>query len=168
MTFFDPKQTVRKNVTKTSIQGKGVPDDNPQLISTTVAKNTRVYDIFFITKDCAEEYPGDANSSAFQKHFGIIHFDETGGFGSQQKAVSLGHNDLKVAYSDHRPLWMCFRTNAGKKDGPAAPVVYVGTKSGKKFHLPGCPTIKNRETPKTWTSREAAIAERGPCGVCKP
>ena len=73
-----------------------------------------------------------------------------------------------MAYSDHRPLWVCLGTNTGHSDGDNAMVQYVGTKGGKKFHLPGCRTIQDRSTPKTWTNREEAIAERGPCGVCKP
>lgn len=169
ITFFDPKLTHRKNVTKKSIEGKGVPDDNPQFVSTTVAKNRRVYDIIFITKDCDEEYPGDADTSVYGKDFGIVCFDEKGGPGYSEEAGKIdGHDKLKIAYSDHRPLWMRLSTDAGERDRVEAEAKYVGTEGGRKFHRPGCRTIRGRAVPRKWTTPKEALVERGPCRVCKP
>ena len=117
VTFFDPGFTTKKNVTKTSISGKGVPNDNPQLVSTTVAQNKKVYDMIMFSVDAAEEFPPGSNEAEYEEDFGIIHFDETSGFGYQSGAASLDHNSLKKAYSDHRPLWMRFKTDADHYDG---------------------------------------------------
>ena len=112
VTFFDPGFTTKKNVTKTSISGKGVPNDNPQL----VAQNTRAYDMIMFSVDAAEEFPPGSNQAKYAEDFGIIHFDETDGFGYQSGAASLDHNSLKKAYSDHRPLWIRFKTNTDHYD----------------------------------------------------
>ena len=177
ITFFDSEFSQKKSVTKTSIQHKGVPDDNPQFVSTTVAGNAYVYDMILISADVKEEFPPGAGEAIYALDFGIVHFDETGGFGHIAGAEQLSHNPLKNAYSDHRPLWMRFKTNTGKNDDPPGgvnltPVVenqrYVATASGRRFHRPTCRTIKGRETPRAWTSREAAARVLGPCGVCKP
>jgi len=117
VTFFDPGFNVKKNVTKKSIKGKGVPGDNPQLISTTVAVNKRVYDMIMCSKDVSEEFPPGTNEAEYAKDFGIIHFDEAQGFGYQTGAGSMSHNALKNAYSDHRPLWIRFRTKGDFYDG---------------------------------------------------
>ncbi|MHC4444592.1 MAG: exonuclease/endonuclease/phosphatase family protein [Planctomycetota bacterium] len=175
ITIFDPGFNIIKEITKTSIQDKNIPEDNPQFVSTTVAKNKFAYDMILFTKDVAEEYPAGENHGEFGKDFGIIHFDEAGGFGFQGDADTLTHNQLKMAYSDHRPLWMRFKTNAGQSDNApsgvtisTATTVYVGTAKGKKFHRSDCYIIKQRETPKQWTDREAALAERQRCRVCEP
>ncbi len=117
VTYFDPEFYEKKNVTKTLITGKGIPNDNPQLLSTTVAKNTKVYDMILFSADVVEEFPPGTNEAEYGKDFGIIHFDENGGFGFQEGADSLEHNDLKEAYSDHRPLWIRFKTNVDHYDG---------------------------------------------------
>ena len=117
VTIFDPEFNTIKEVTKTSITDKGIPDDNPQLLSTTVAKNKMVYDMIMISPDAIEEYPPGNNESIYGVNFGVIHFDELNGFGFQTGADLLNHNDLKEAYSDHRPLWMHFRTNTQTYDG---------------------------------------------------
>ena len=85
-------------------------------------------------------------------------------------AETLAQKPLKEAYSDHRPLWMRFATNAGQKDSGTAVTsqTYVATQSGKKFHLPSCRTIQGRSTPKTFNTRAAALSELAPCLVCKP
>lgn len=118
VTFFDLGFNVIKQVTTTSIQGKGVPNDNRQFVSTTVAQNRSVYDMILISRDVDEEFPPGASEAAYVTDFGIVHFDEVGGVGHQPGAEMLAHNDLKEAYSDHRPLWMRFQTNAGHADDP--------------------------------------------------
>lgn len=116
ITFFDPKFNEIEQVTKASISGKGVPGDDPQLVSTTVAKNTFAYDIILFSKDAAEEFSGDPLNPTYGRDFGIIHFDQKNGCGYQEGADTLGHDELKMAYSDHRPLWLRFRMNAGTGD----------------------------------------------------
>ena len=178
VTFFDPKFSEKKSVTKNSIKNKGVPGDNKQLISTTVANsNTYVYDIMLLTIDVNEEFPPGTSQAVYGKDFGIIHFDELDGFGYQTGADDLDHNALKEAYSDHRPLWMKFKTNTGKYDDPPGGVdlstpathsQYVATQNGSRFHRPNCRYVKDRPVYKTWTDRESAAAVLPPCGVCKP
>ena len=114
--IFDPNFNEFEQVRKSHIEGKGIPDDNPQWLSTTVATNTSVYDIIFLSPDVAEEYTGTEDGSGFGEDWGILHFDEAGGCGYQQQADELAHNDLKEAYSDHRPLWMRFRTDGDTAD----------------------------------------------------
>lgn len=110
VTFFDPDFSKIGEVTGSLITGKGVPNDNPQLVSTTVAPNTAVYDMIMFSVDTAEEFPPGTTEAEYAKDFGIIHFDEADGFGFQSGANILSHDDLKEAYSDHRPLWMRFKT----------------------------------------------------------
>lgn len=171
ITCFDPLMTQRKQVTAASLANTPLAGLNPQFLSTTVASNTFVYDVFFLTPDVDEELPGTGNTLTLGQDFGIVHFDEPGGFGFQPGANQLDQNELKVAYSDHRPLWMRFRTNLATSDGegsaPAA-VRYLATASGRRFHLPGCATIANSTIAKEWTTRSDAIATHGPCGICKP
>lgn len=171
ITCFDPEFNQRKEVKAAHLAGTPLADMNPQFLSTTVATNTSVYDAFLLTPDVDEELPGDGNAVTYGQDFGIIHFDERGGFGYQAGADSLSHNQLKVDYSDHRPLWMRFRTNLAHSDaqtGTAPPIRYVATNAGRKFHLPGCSTITHSTVAKEWTKRSAAAATHGPCGVCKP
>lgn len=171
ITFFDPGFKTIREVKKAHIAGRGIPQDDPQLLSTTVAKNTFVYDVFLLSPDVDEELPGTGNAAVLGTDWGIIHYDEPNGFGYQSGAELLGQNALKVAYSDHRPLWMRFRTNLNHADSqspaPAA-TTYVATATGRKFHRPDCPSIANSTVAVTWTSRTDALASRGPCGVCKP
>jgi len=117
VTFFDPNFNVKKNVTIASIRNKDVPGDNPQLISTTVASNKRVYDMIMFSIDASEEFPAGSGLPEYSKDFGIIHFDEPSGFGYQTGAADLSHEELKKAYSDHRPLWIRFKTNTNNNDG---------------------------------------------------
>lgn len=175
ITFFDPDFDEIEEVTKTSIQGKGVPGNNPQLLSTTVAQNKFVYDMILLSMDVSEEFPKGSDQAEYNIDFGIIYYDEPNEFGYQNNAETLSHNNLKKAYSDHRPLWMRFRTDTNNEDNTPSGlepipsgVTYMGTEHGKKFHLPGCRTIKNKTITKTWSSREDGLRERSPCGVCKP
>lgn len=155
-----------------------MPGDNKQLLSTTVAKNTNVYDMVMFSFDTVEEFTGGDGDGTYGVDWGILHFDEADGAGFQDGADELSHNPLKDAYSDHRPLWMTFRTNTGNADdGPGGVTLeppvesatsYVGTKSGSRFHHPTCSTIKNSRLTKKWDSREEAAAVLTPCKVCKP
>lgn len=175
ITFFDAGFSTKKSVSKTSITGKGVPGDNKQLLSTTVAKNSYVYDMILISNDVKEEFPPGANQAVYGTDFGIIHFDEADGFGFQAGTDTLEHNDLKKAYSDHRPLWMRFKTNTIHADDPAGGVnltqpaisKYVATKNGSHFHRPTCRYVQGKIY-KSWDTRESAATESTPCGVCKP
>jgi len=67
--------------------------------------------------DATEEFPAGSNQAEYSKDFGIIHFDESNGFGFQTGADGLSHEELKKAYSDHRPRWIRFKTNTDNKDG---------------------------------------------------
>jgi hypothetical protein len=177
ITIFDPNFNSLQNVTATSIAGKGIPGDNPQLLSTTVAQNRKVYDMIMISADVAEEFPPGSTGAVYGVDFGIIHFDEPTGFGHHAGAENLGHNDLKAAYSDHRPLWIRFHAEAETADDgpggvdltpPTASATYVGTEHGSRFHRPHCHTIRDRNLTKNWTSRAEALSTRLPCKVCKP
>lgn len=177
ITFFDPEFDTKKNVTKTLINNMGVPGNNPQFLSTTVAKNTRVYDMILISHDVKEEFPPGTNRATYGIDFGIVHFDEPNGFGYQPGADEMEHNDLKEAYSDHRPLWMRFKTNADCADDPLGgvdltpPAVldeYVATRYGKCFHRPTCRFVQERQIYKRWRDRESAAAEMPACSVCAP
>ena len=174
VTIFDPNFNELKKVTRQSIKGKGIPGDNPQLISTTVAKNTNVYDMFLMTEDVKEELPPNPE---YGKDWGIIHFDEKDGVGHQTGADELKHNALKEAYSDHRPLWFRYKINSadtqdddgsGQMTQTAQLGVYVATEFGKKFHYPHCHTIKNRAAPITFSSVQDALKNYSACMVCKP
>ena len=111
ITFFDPEFSKQKQVTKHSIQGKGVPGNDPQLLSTTVARNKYAYDMIMFSGDAGEEFPAKLHEARYGVDFGIIHFDHPTGFGFQPGADELKHNALKKAYSDHRPVWVRFRTD---------------------------------------------------------
>lgn len=116
VTFFDPEFSEKKSVSRSSIRDKGVPGNNPQWLSTTVAANKNVYDMILVSRDVAEELPSGENQATYGVDFGIIHFDEPGGFGHIDGVEELSHLQTKEAYSDHRPLWMRFKTKAGQYD----------------------------------------------------
>lgn len=180
VTFFDLQFSEKKSVTKESVQGltgPRIPSDKKQLLSTTVAKNNYVYDMILLSDDIAEEFPPGTSKATYGIDFGVILFDEPNGFGYQTGADQLDHNALKEAYSDHRPLWMRFKTNAGQNDAtsvtvdltpPATHNEYVATQNGSRFHRPNCRYVKGRQISKRWADRESAAAELPPCGVCKP
>lgn len=168
ITIFDPSFNTLKEVSKSHIMGKGVPNDNPQFISTTVAKNTFVYDAFLMTKDVDEEFDGDLFKPKYGIDFGVIVFDEKGGFGYQIGADDLSHNALKEAYSDHRPLWFRFNTSrVSDSDMTNALQKYFTTKSGKRYHLHNCPRINASAELKAWESIEQLKVELYlPCKIC--
>ena len=109
--FFDPDFSGCKQVKDCNYKGKGLPYDDPQLLSTTVASNTFVYDMIMFSRDASEEFPASLNQARYGIDFGIIHFDHPTGFGFQPGADNLKHNLLKEAYSDHRPIWLRFRSD---------------------------------------------------------
>jgi len=116
---FDPNFNQIKEVKDAASLPEGITD--PQLLSTTVAPNTMAYDIIFFTRDAMEEFPPGEGQPKYGTDYGILQYDEPNGFGSQERAVELDDNPdpnlLKEAYSDHRPVWIRFRTNAGHSDG---------------------------------------------------
>ena len=97
VTFYDPDFNKKKNVTQTSIRGKDAPNDNPQLVSTSVTANKKIYAVILFSTDFTEEFPPGSDETIYAKDFGIIHFDETNGFGYQSGANSLPHYGLKTA-----------------------------------------------------------------------
>jgi len=170
ITIFDTEFNTVKQVEDVNVENKGIPNNNPQLLSTTIADNTFTYDIIFFTSDVNEEFTVTPETVEYGKDFGIIHFDEKDGFGYQEGASELEHNSLKEEYSDHRPLWMKFKMDSDNLDGDSQSnnTVYVGTEYGKKFHLKGCPSIVNKVITVEWNSLEEALSERTPCMRCKP
>lgn len=117
--IFDPDFNTRPQVTKEAVSGKNIPGDNPQWLSTTVAANRYVYDMILFSPDVAEEYSAGTKHGAFASDFGILPFDEKGGCGHLAGLEKMGHRALSEAVSDHRPLWMRFKTNTGNADdGP--------------------------------------------------
>ena len=169
---FDPDVHEIKAVTVASITGLGIPDDEPQRLSTTVAQNRYAYDMVLFTPDVAEEYSAFDQPGTLGEHFGILYFDELGWPGHQPGAEQLAHDDLKEAYSDHRPLYLKFRTDTGTPDRPTDPspggAMFVGTAAGKRFHLRDCWTIRDSEITEEWATSAEAEADRRPCGICKP
>ena len=69
------------------------------------------------------------------------------------------------AYSDGDTLEIRTEDNQTENENTAI-MVYV-TKSGKKYHKPDCPTIKNSQTV-TAISYNDAVQKYSPCSVCIP
>jgi hypothetical protein len=170
ITIFDPHFNSIKQVEKSHIIGKGIPDDDPQLLSTTVAKNSFVYDAFIMTKDVEEELELISDKPKYGIDFGVIAFDQVNGFGFQSGAEKLKHNPLKEQYSDHRPLWMRFKTtdieNSDKaNDGETTK--FVTSRYGKKYHVHSCSTLKNSNNLTSWgTIIELENNSYSPCKIC--
>lgn len=169
ITIFDPAFNEKKSVRQSDIVGKGIPDDNPQLLSTTVAENTFVYDAFIMTGDVIEEFDGSTTQPIYGVDFGILAFDEVGAFGYQQDAEKLKHNDLKIAFSDHRPLWMRFNVSkaANADNMQIVERKFYTTLHGKRYHDKSCSTIQHSHSLKEWSDIES-LASQGfkPCKVC--
>ena len=110
VTFFDPEFSKLPEVKGEAIKGKGVPDDDPQLLSTTVADNKFAYDMIMFSSEAGDRFPAKLHGGVYGRDFGIIHFDHPGGVGFQAGADRLDHECLKKMYSDHRPVWIRFRT----------------------------------------------------------
>lgn len=117
VTSFDPDFKKIREVKSTDISHLGVPHNNPQYLSTTCSKNSKVYDIFFFTADVSEEFPSPHEQEVFGKDWGIFQFDEVGGTGYVDGMEKQTNTTVKHAYSDHRPIWMRFRTDKGESDG---------------------------------------------------
>ena len=117
VTCFDPQFNKIREVKSANISHLNVPHSNPQYLSTTCAKNSKVYDIFFFTSDVSEEFPSGHNEEVYGRDWGIFQFDEVGGVGYVEGMERQTNEAVKHAYSDHRPIWMRFRTNAGEFDG---------------------------------------------------
>ncbi len=106
--FFDPKLNEIPEVKEKNIIDKGVPNNNPKLVSTTVADgNTYVYDMIICSHSLLDNFQAPRNNGKYNYNFGIIGYDETDGFGYIPEAKKItNHNTLKENYSDHRPLWI--------------------------------------------------------------
>ena len=69
------------------------------------------------------------------------------------------------AYSDGDTLEI--RTDALLPESESTPLIVYVTKSGKKYHIKDCPTIKSSKNV-TAVSFEDAVKKYSPCSVCKP
>ena len=76
--------------------------------STTISKNKDIYDQFIITKGAEKEF--DTNNPKFGEDVGIIAFDMDHAYDS------MAHNEIKYMISDHRPIWIQFRTDLADDD----------------------------------------------------
>ena len=132
-------------------------------------RDSSLYDNIYFQTDAVAEYLGRC---------GIDKFDETD-FGNDDKAANL-------AVSDHRPVWAVFsitRDDDGSDEGGSASVlvqapksanavpqpsedvnVYV-TRTGKKYHLDGCSSLRRS---KISISLAEAKQQYGPCSRCNP
>jgi endonuclease/exonuclease/phosphatase family metal-dependent hydrolase len=88
--------------------------EDPQHHSTTVSDNTMVYDMFWLTADVLEEYRLSKNE--WNIDFGVMAYDEPGGNAYVEGLEKLSLKELKLAYSDHRPIWMRFNVKANHSD----------------------------------------------------
>ena len=133
-------------------------------------RDSSLYDNIYFQTDVVTEYLGRC---------GIDRFDETD-FGNDDKAANL-------AVSDHRPIWAVFsmtRDDDGSDEGGSASVlvqapksadavpqlledvnVYV-TRTGKKYHLDGCSSLRRSKI--SISLAEARRRNYEPCGKCNP
>lgn len=88
--------------------------EDPQHHSTTVSDNTMVYDMFWLTADVLEEYSVSKNE--WNVDFGVMVYDEPGGNAYVEGLEKLSLKELKLAYSDHRPIWMRFNVTSNQSD----------------------------------------------------
>lgn len=88
--------------------------ENPQLHSTTVSENTMVYDMFWITADVFEEF--NIENCDWNLDYGVMVYDELNGNAYVEGLDKLTHKEIKLLYSDHRPIWMRFLTCSGYLD----------------------------------------------------
>jgi endonuclease/exonuclease/phosphatase family metal-dependent hydrolase len=77
-------------------------------LSTTVAKKNNIYDQFIITAGAFHEFGTD--DPQLGVHVGIIPFDMDQGY------LSMDHNQVKFAISDHRPIWIKMEVDLGDDD----------------------------------------------------
>ena len=73
-----------------------------------------VYDLFWLTADVLEEYSLSKNE--WNIDFGVMAYDEPGGNAYVEGLEKLPLKELKLAYSDHRPIWMRFNVKANHSD----------------------------------------------------
>lgn len=111
--FWDKNFHSLKQVKKIHIANRGIPQDDPQLLSTTVSDNTMVYDKMMCTIDVMEEFGKPMHQLIYGEDFGVIAFDH------KSYPNYLPESDvqnIKLGWSDHRPIWMRFSTNKGTRD----------------------------------------------------
>lgn len=108
--FFDPTLNKYPQVKKEQLTGKGVPNDDPKLVSTTVANgNTYVYDMIICSSSLLGNFKAPRNNATFNTDFGVISYDQPEGIGYIPDAGNQpSQKALKEAYSDHRPVWVRF------------------------------------------------------------
>ena len=112
ITSFDPDFSRCPQVQNWKRCGAPMPEVDPQLLSTTVSdNNTYAYDAIMFSRDASEEFSACLHKAKYGTDFGIIHFDHPGGVGYQYGAEKLDRYQIKKAYSDHRPVWIRFRTD---------------------------------------------------------
>ena len=111
ITAFDRAFSQCPQVNNCLNSGTPLPVEDPQLLSTTAGNNTYAYDTIMFSRDASEEFPRGLHEAKYGVDFGIIHFDHPTGFGFQPGADRLDQHCLKKTYSDHRPVWLRFRTD---------------------------------------------------------
>ncbi len=111
--FWDPQFNKTKQVSTLSIQGKGIPSDDPQLLSTTVSNNHMAYDMVLCSSDVKEEFHTSIEHMKYDINFGVIAFDHP--TSPDYIPASQGKN-IKYQWSDHRPVWVRFQTNRDTED----------------------------------------------------
>lgn len=111
--FWDPQFNKVKQVSALAIQGKKVPSNDSQLLSTTVSKNHKAYDLILCTSDAKEEFETPLKEIKYNRDFGIIAFDHP----TSIDFIAASQEDtIKYKWSDHRPIWVRFRTDKDTQD----------------------------------------------------
>lgn len=111
--FWDPQFNKIKQVNRRSIQGKKIPSEDPQLLSTTVSDNHMVYDMILCASDVKEEFHTPLSKIKYNVDFGVIAFDHPT---SPDFIPASQSEKIKEQWSDHRPVWVRFKTNMATED----------------------------------------------------
>ena len=112
ITAFDRAFSTCPEVRHCRERGVQLPDQDAQLLSTTVSdKYTHAYDAIMFSPDAGEEFPAPLHQARYRLDFGIIHFDHPGGVGFQPHAEEPDHHKISRSHTDHRPVWLRFRTD---------------------------------------------------------
>ena len=112
ITAFDHAFSTCPEVVHCRKRGANLPVHDAQLLSTTVSDwNTFAYDAIMFSEDAGEEFPAALHQARYGVDFGIIHFDHPGGVGFQPHAEEPEHHKISRSHTDHRPVWLRFRTD---------------------------------------------------------
>lgn len=111
--FFDPTLNKFPQVKKENIIGKGIPRDDPKMLSTTVSKNNNyVYDMMICSISLLDNFEAPRNNGKFNNNFGVISYDTIDGIGYiPDVSKSRSTEEFKSLYSDHRPVWIRIGVN---------------------------------------------------------